>query len=416
MRESTVASQTPETGKTTQVLAEQRHSARWILVGAAILTIGFNLRTAPVALSPVLAEVMATTGMTASSASMLSMMQLICFGGFAAVGPMLSRRLGLERAALLVMVFVTIGLALRGLGWEWTIWLGGFFACAAIGAGNVVMPSLIKRDFSDRIALASSFYTMAVCLGGTVPLAATAPLRIVFHDSWAWAMEFWALPSLLTLGYAAWLWRAAPPPSWAEREAARGSASATLWFNPLAWNVTIYMGLQSLIAYSAITWLAPILRDRGESAVNAGLVSGYMMIVQVVFSLPLPMFAARLKRQSWPATISFILNVGGFLGLIYGDAGLKWIFATVMGIGMGGCFGIAVLMMVMRAPNAAVAARLSAMVQTGGYVIASLGPLLIGVLHDMTGDWRGVAAVMIFTLIAGSINGFLAGRPSHVKG
>ena len=409
-------SQTPGTQDAAQVLAVKRHSARRILVAIAILTISFNLRTAPTALSPVLAEVMATTGMTASSASMLSMMQLICFGGFAAVGPMLGRRLGVERAALLVMVCVTFGLVLRGLGWQSTLWLGGFFACAGIGAGNVLMPSLIKQDFSDRIALMSSIYAMAICLGGTIPLAATAPLRILFNDSWPWAVEFWALPAALTLSFAAWLWRASPQPSKADREQARRVASPSLWFNPLAWNVTIYMGLQSLVAYSAITWLAPILRDRGESAVEAGLVSGWMMIVQVVVSLPAPMLAARLKRQSWPAAISVFLNIGGFLGLIYGDIGLQWLSATVMGIGMGGCFGIAVLMMVMRAQNAAVAARLSAMAQTGGYTIASVGPLMIGVLHDMTGDWSGAAIVLVVAAVLASANGYLAGRPRQVKG
>lgn len=414
--ECSLRSQTPDAGNAAQVLAVKRHLPPRILIAVAMLTISFNLRTAPTALSPVLAEVMATTGMTASSASMLSMMQLICFAAFAAVGPALSRRFGLERAALLVMVAVAVGLALRGLGWETTLWLGGFFACAGIGVGNVVMPSLIKQEFSDRIALMSSFYAMSVCLGGTVPLAATAPLRILFGDSWSWAVEFWALPAVLTLGFAAWLWRAAPRPSRAAQEGARSVVSASLWFNPLAWNVTIYMGLQSLVAYSAITWLAQILRDRGETAVQAGLVLGWMMIVQVAVSMPAPMFAARLKRQSWPAVISVFLSIGGFLGLIYADIGLQWLSATVMGFGMGGCFGIAILMMVMRAPNAATAARLSAMAQTGGYLIASLGPLLIGVLHDLTGDWSGAAAVLIVSAVVASTNGFLAGRPRHVKG
>ena len=117
-----------------------------------------------------------------------------------------------------------------------------------------------------------------------------------------------------------------------------------------------------------------------------------------------------------PAAVAICLTSSGFLGLVYGDISLQWVFASVMGTGMGGCFGIAVLMMVMRAPNAAVAARLSAMAQTGGYCLASFGPLLIGVVHDWTGDWSGAAAVVMFAGIVGGANGFLAGRPNLVKG
>ena len=175
---------------------------RWPMA-LAILLIAFNLRPAVASLSPVLSEVMATTGMTASDASLLSMIQVVFLGVFAATVPWLVRRIGLERAGLLVIFAVTIGSILRGLGSVPTLWVGGLIACAGIGAGNVLMPGLMKRDFSDRIALMSGLYSMQICLGGTIPIGATAPLRNLFDGSWPWALEFWALPALLSLAYCA---------------------------------------------------------------------------------------------------------------------------------------------------------------------------------------------------------------------
>jgi len=384
---------------------------RWP-VALAILLIAFNLRPAVASLSPVLTEVMATTGMTASDASLLSMVQVVFLGLFAATVPPLVRRIGLERAGLLVIFAVTTGSILRGFGSVPTLWVGGLIACAGIGAGNVIMPGLMKRDFSDRIALMSGLYSMEICLGGTIPIGATAPLRNVFHGSWSWALEFWALPAALTLAYCGFLWRRA---AGAEQVRSMGP-TISLIRSPLAWNVTIYMGLQSMVAYSAMSWLAPIMRSRGDDAVTAGFVASWALIVQVGVSLFAPMLAARLRRQSVPAAVAICMTSSGFLGLVYGALSLQWAFASVMGIGMGGCFGIAVLMMVMRAPNAAVAARLSAMAQTGGYCLASFGPLLIGVVHDWTGDWSGAAGVVIFAAVIGGTNGFLAGRPRLVNG
>ncbi|MDR3525499.1 MAG: MFS transporter [Acetobacteraceae bacterium] len=394
-----------------KAVTPQPIGGRWP-VALAILLIAFNLRPAVASLSPVLSEVMATTGMTASEASLLSMIQVVFLGVFAASVPWLVRRIGLERAALLVIFAVTIGSILRGLGSVPSLWLGGLIACAGIGAGNVLMPGLMKRDFADRIALMSGLYSMQICLGGTIPIGATAPLRNLFAGSWPWALEFWALPAVLSLAYCAILWRRA-----AGAEPVRSVApTLSLIRSPLAWNVTLYMGLQSALAYSAMSWLAPIMRSRGDDPVTAGFVASWALIVQVAISLFAPMLAARLKRQSVPAAVAICLTSSGFLGLVYGDISLQWVFASVMGTGMGGCFGIAVLMMVMRAPNAAVAARLSAMAQTGGYCLASFGPLLIGVVHDWTGDWSGAAAVVMFAGIVGGANGFLAGRPNLVKG
>jgi CP family cyanate transporter-like MFS transporter len=382
-------------------------------VATAILLIAFNLRLALANLSPVLPEVMHDTGLTASGASLLSMVQVLCLGLFAAAAPFLVRRVGLERAALVCILAVTIGSVLRGFGDIVSLSAGGVIASAGIGAGNVVLPGLLKRDFSDKIAAMSGLYSMILCLSGAVPSGATAPLRIAFGDSWAWALEFWAAPALIALVAASFVWRNVAT---APKLTNASTRAHSLWRDKLAWQVTMYMGLQSLMAYSVLSWMAPILRERGDDAVTAGVVVAVSLVFQVAASLPAPIIAARLRNQSLFATGVICCSFIGFCGLIYLPLSWQWACSVLMGIGMGGSFGLAQLFMVMRTPNADAAARLSSMAQAVGYSIASLGPLGIGLAHDATGDWFGAILAFAAATAIGGTCGFFAGRNRLVRG
>jgi CP family cyanate transporter-like MFS transporter len=384
-----------------------------LALALVILLIAFNLRPAVSSLSPVLAEVMASTGLSATGASLLSMGQVLCLGLFAAAAPWLVRRFALERAGLICLAAVAIGSVLRGFGDIVTLAIGSVLSGAGIGAANVVLPGLLKRDFADRTALMAGLYSMALCLGGALAIGTTAPLRLAFGGSWPWALEVWALPALVAFVCAAVVWRGAEP---AMPGPARSAKAVSLWRDPLAWQVTFYMGLQSMLAYSMFSWLAPILRSRGDDAVTAGVVPAVAMIVQVIAALPAPILAARLRRQSVPAAMSMAFTLTGFLGMLYLPLSWQWLFAVLLGIGMGGAFGTAVLFLVLRAPNAAAAARLSSMAQAVGYSVASLGPLGIGLAHDVSGDWTGALAIFVFACTAGGTAGFLAGRNRLVRG
>jgi len=379
----------------------------------AILLVAFNLRAVIASLSPVLNEVMATTGLSATGASVLSMSQVLCLGLFALAAPWLVRRFALERAALICIGAVTLGSVLRGFGDIASLAVGGIIASAGIGAGNVVLPGLIKRDFADRMALIAGLYSMMLCLGGALPSGGTAPLRIAFGDNWPLALEFWAAPALLALIFAAVVWRNVQPPP---RVGIATTAAQSLWRDPLAWQVTTFMGLQSMLAYSVFAWLAPIMRGRGDDAVTAGMITAVSLMLQVASSLPTPIIAVRLRRQSIPAAAAVALTLLGFSGLLYLPLSWQWACSMLMGIGMGGSFGLAQLFFMLRSPTAQAAARLSSMAQAVGYSVASLGPLSIGLAHDITGDWTGALVVFVLASAVCGTAGFLAGRNRLVRG
>lgn len=382
-------------------------------LGVATVMIAFNLRPALSSLAPVVNEIMADTGLSAAGASMLSTAPVLCLGVFAATAPLLARRLGLERAVLAAMAALALGLLLRASGGVAALIAGSLIAGAGIGITNVLMPGMLKRDFATNAPVMTGIYTMALCTGAAAGAGATAPLLHAAVENWRVALGFWAVPALIACAVSGWAWR--------DRlrfrsPVATAPKAASLWRDPLAWQVTLFMGLQSMLAYAVFSWMVPILRSRGDTAVTAGLVVSISVLSQVAAALPVPILAARLRTQSAPAVLSMLATSGGFIGLLLAPLSLQWAFAVILGLGMGGAFACAILLMVMRAPNGMVAARLSSMAQSVGYALGSLGPLLVGVTHDLTGDWTGAFAMFVLAGSAAAGAGALAGRRGTVAG
>jgi CP family cyanate transporter-like MFS transporter len=389
-------------------LASPHRAGRFAAAGVVVL-IAFNLRPSLSSIGPVLNEAMRDLHLSAGGAAWLTTAPVLCLGLFGPLAPALARRLGIERTVLLALAAVALGTALRGGGGFAPLLAGSLLAGAGVGMANVLMPGLLKRDFPHGLALLTGLYTMALCLGAAVAAGATAPLCLALGGDWALALAAWALPALLAMAVAALVWRRRIGPG-----AGAGMAGLRrvggLLRDPLAWQVTLYMGLQSALAYSVFAWLAPVLRSRGDSPVTAGLVVSVSILAQTAASLPVPLLAARLRHQSMPAAAVMLLTVGSFLGLLWAPLAWQWALAVMLGVGMGGAFALALMLIVQRAADGHVAAALSSMAQGVGYTLAAGGPLLVGVLHDATGDWSGAA--MLFAVAGGvaALAGALAGR------
>jgi CP family cyanate transporter-like MFS transporter len=174
------------------------------------------------------------------------------------------------------------------------------------------------------------------------------------------------------------------------------------------------MGLQSALAYLVFGWLAPILRDRGMSAVDAGLVLSVSVVAQAAASLVAPALATRGPSQSLANVLSVALCMIGLMGCMYAPLGTVWLWAVALGLAQGALIAIALTVIVLRAPDPHVAAHLSGMAQSVGYLLASAGPLVGGLLHGWTGGWNAVAAFALAIGAAAALFGYCAGRARHV--
>lgn len=380
----------------------------WVLL-LGLVFVALNLRPALSSMAPLLSEVSSGLGLSAAKAGLLTTLPVLCLGLFAPLAPILARRFGSERVVLGVLLVLACGIVLRSLFGEAGLFAGSIMAGACIGIIGVLLPGIVKRDFAKQAGTMTGVYTMALCLGAAVAAGATVPLSHAFGDSWQLGLGFWIVPALL----AAVFWFPQARQGHGLHQVAyrvRG-----LFRDRLAWQVTLYMGLQSSLAYIVFGWLPSILISRGLTPVEAGLLLSGSIMVQLISSLTAPWLATRGKDQRLPIVIVMALTLGGLFGCLYAPINGLWGWAILLGLGQGGTFSLALTLIVLRSRDSHVAANLSSMAQGVGYTLASMGPFAVGIVHDVTGGWGAVGWIFGVIGVAGTIAGLGAGRSLYVQ-
>ncbi|BBE73368.1 MFS transporter [Oharaeibacter diazotrophicus] len=380
-----------------------------LLVGAALVLVAFNLRTVFSSLSSVLPDIARDLGLDGLFVGLATTLPVLCLGLFAPFAPRLAMRFGAERVVLVVLFLIAAGAALRALPLPAALLGGSMLAGAAIACGNVLLPGLVKRDFPDRAALMTGLYTMALCGGAAAAAGLTVPIERA-TGSWSLALAAWALPAAAVLP----LWLPLRPPAGAAGRHARPAVRGLL-ADPLAWQVTLFMGLQSALAYSVFGWLAPILRDRGVDPLTAGVVVSVSVAFQTASCLVAPAIAVRGRDQRVIDVVLVAFAVAGLVGCLFAPLPAMWVFAAVQGIGQGGLIAVAMTLIVLRSPDPHVAAQLSSMAQTVGYVLASGGPLLVGLVHGRTGGFAATVWIYLGIGAVAAAAGWGAGRARLVR-
>ncbi len=380
----------------------------WLLLVGLVL-VALNLRPALSSMAPLLADVSRSLGLSAASAGLLTTLPVLCLGLFAPLAPMLARRFGSERVVFGILWLLALGILLRSQLGVLGLFTGSLLAGASIGIIGVLLPGIVKRDFPKQAGTMTGVYSMALCLGAALAAGASVPLSHYFDDRWAWGLGFWCITAVL----AALVW-------WPQTRQQHGTRPPAvrvrgLWRDPLAWQVTLFMGLQSSLAYIVFGWLPSILMGRGLSAVEAGLVMSGSIIVQLPSALLAPWLATRGRDQRLAVVLAMALSLLGLMGCLYAPLGGLWAWAVVLGLGQGGAFALALTLIVLRSRDAHVAANLSSMAQGVGYTVASMGPLAVGLVHGWTGSWGPVGWIFAVVGAAATVAGLGAGRTLYVQ-
>jgi len=393
-----------------QPTTDQPHSALkrpWLLLLGLVL-VALNLRPALSSIAPLLNTVSDSLGMSAAEAGLLTTLPVLCLGLFAPLAPILARRFGSERVVLVVLLTLA-GLAVRSLFGQIGLFSGSLLAGASIGIIGVLLPGIVKRDFPRKAGAMTGVYTMALCLGAAIAAGSTVPLSQYVGGSWQIGLGFWLVPALIAA--ALWLPQAREVHG-THRDVYRVRG---LLRDPLAWQVTLYMGLQSSLSYIVFGWLPSILIGRGLTPTQAGLLLSGSIIAQVISALAVPYLATRGKDQRLAIMLVMSLTLIGLFGCLYAPLGGLWGWAILLGIGQGGTFSLALALIVLRSRDSHVAANLSSMAQGFGYTIASTGPFAVGVVHDMTGSWSAIGWIFAVLGLGAIIAGMGAGRALQVQ-
>ncbi|MFF7023562.1 CynX/NimT family MFS transporter [Streptomyces klenkii] len=384
-------------------------SRRLLWYALAVLLVGINMRPAIVAVSPLLDEIRHVTGLSNGGAGALSTLPLICFGIFAPLAPRLARRWGMERTLVAVLAVLLAGSAVRLAPELFPLFAGTFLVGTAVAIANVVITALIKRDFPRQVGLMSGLHTTMLVGGGAVTAAATVPLRDALSLTWAGGLAIWGVLALVALlVWAPKLRRGRAQPPVGEQE------GGSIWRSRLAWAVALFYAFQSLLYYTATTWLPSFYIDHGWSEGGAGVLLAVCMGSAMVTSLLVPVWAQRSRRQSYLAVAGTVLCMAAFAGLIAAPTGAAVLWAAVLGLGLGAVLSLGIAYMSMCARTTHDAGLLSAMSQCVGYLLAALGPTAFGAARDLTGAWTtGLTALVILAIPMG-ITGAVAGRGGQI--
>lgn len=398
--------------------AESVRHVRWgplrgtALLAAGLVLTALNLRPAVTSASSLLDDIQTNLGASSSWAGALTTVPTLCFATVGLAAPWLARRIGLARAVSLALLVLATGLGLRVLGGATALLGASFLACAGIAIANVLVPVVVKESFPLRIGLMTGAYTAALQGGGALAAAVT-PLAEGPLGGWRPALLLWTGLALLAL--VVWMAGARHEPAQAPGgvQLTDSSRLRSLSRSPMAWMVTCFMGLQSFTAYVVMGWLPQVYIGAGLSKGEAGLMLSIATMVAVPLSMVIPAAAARARSQApWIVGLT-LAGMLGVLGLMVAPTAEAWLWATLIGVSMT-VFSLALTVISLRSPDPGTAAKLSAMAQGIGYLIASFGPMLFGLLHDVAGNWHMSLTMLLTVMALQLLVGALAGRDRSV--
>lgn len=391
----------------TTILAKPAASRLLLVLG--IFLISLNLRPAITAIGPVLEAIRADTGLSAALAGLLTSLPLLAFAFASPLAPTVGKRLGMERAIFAALLLLALGILIRSAPSVIALFAGTALLASAITIGNVLVPGLIKRDFPDRVGTMTSVFATSMALSASLSSGIAEPLARAMPGEWRGSLALWCIPAVLTALLLLPRLRKATPPLAQPGE----KVVQSVWRSKLAWHVTLFMGLQSLSFYVMVGWLPTILQSQGISPFAAGWLLSMFTALGMVIGFVFPWVMARFRDQRGLAFGSSALLFVAYLGMIFMPSQMI-VWTIGAGLGLGGCFLLALSFFSLRAADAQQAAALSGMAQSVGYGIAAIGPVAFGALHDLTGGWTAPLWMLAITAVFQALLGLRAGRRAHV--
>ncbi|CAD5992067.1 ABC transporter permease [Agreia sp. COWG] len=397
-----------------------------MLALAGVILVAANLRTAVAALSPIFSQISVDVPVDSVGVGLLGTLPPLCFAVFGFLAPVLKRQLRLESLLVLALVAILLGHVARGAAATYPMLaLASILTFAGMGVANVVLPPLVKKYFPDSIGALTSLYVTVMALFSLIPPLVAVPVA----DALGWRVSVGMWGALVVLAIVPWLvlWmrdrRAsaalAAHPSTTEGATDIPHPTATtigrVWRSPLAWAMGLLFGATSLNVYAAFAWLPEMLVDlAGVSPAQAGALLSLYAGMGIPFALLVPVLATRLKSITPLIALGLAFYVLGYGGLLIAPAALPWVWVALAGAGPL-LFPLVLVLVGLRSRTQEGTVALSGFTQGVGYAMGALGPLLVGLLHQVTGGWDVPLVFLLLTLIVVVIAGRVVVRPRMLE-
>jgi CP family cyanate transporter-like MFS transporter len=344
-------------------------------------------------------------------AGVLTTLPPLCFAVIGVLAPAITAHVGLHRAAFISLLAIAVGQAVRVLvPLPAVFFVATVVALLGMATGNVLLPSLVRLHFPDRIGRVTGVYSLALGIGVALASLISAPLAAA-TGSWRWSLGVWIITALIAA--VPWIRLAI------DSSPLRGGTEAAVRIGHVArtrigWIIALFFGIQSIQAYSIFGWLPTIYIDAGLNPAAAGL----MLTITTGLGLPLafwvPHHIATTHRPQWLMAVMPSCGLIGYLGLLIAPTSLPWLWATLLSINLA-CFPAFLALTGMRGHTPAGTAALSGFSQSIGYFLAAIGPFAMGVLSEATGGWTAPLIFLLALCPPVAIFGLLAVRPRSLE-
>ncbi|MCD2443391.1 MFS transporter [Agromyces sp. SYSU K20354] len=381
-----------------------------LLAGVLVVGIGLSVRSPITSVSALLPEIDAAYDYGAAGLAMLSAVPVLLFGLAAPLAPILGRRLGVDRAAAVLVSTLAVALLLRPLGAAALI-AGTVVVGASISLLGVLTPQLVRTHLERRQGLWSGMYTAAFGASAALGAGLAVPVFDAVGGDAATALLVWAIPISVVAAFALVVSRRLGAAAYVPDARPADTRDGSILRAPRVWSVTGFFGCQALIYFALTAWLPTIAVDRGLDPAAGGLLLAWLSLAGIPAALLAPAIAARYSSQSTMTAVVSLLSAAGIAGLAFAPVSTAVAFVAVLGVAQSAAFGLAVGLIVQRAPSTARTASFSAVAQGIGYSVAALGPLGLGVLANAGVGWTALLASLLGVVAVQFAFGLRAGRP-----
>ena len=376
-----------------------------------IILIGVSLRTPFTVLPIILGDISQGLGVEISSLGVLTSLPLLMFTLFSLFSTRLAQKIGLEHLFTYSLFFLTIGSLIRLINLP-LLYLGTLMVGASIAVINVLLPSLIQANQPKKIGFLTTLYVTS--MGVATALASYLAVPITQASSWKGLIILLTLLCLAT--FLVWL----PNHRYNHRLApqTKQKSKTKVMRNKQVWAVIVFAGFQSLLFYTAMTWLPTMAIHAGLSSHEAGLLTSIFSLISIPFSMTVPSLTTRLSdghRRIMLAIISIAGMVGISMLLYPSNNFLYWLVVHLLiGTACSALFPYLMVCFSIKTSSPEKTAQLSGLAQTGGYILAAFGPTLFGYSFELFQSWIPAVLALLAIDIIMTVSLFMMDRADKI--
>ncbi|MBC7590103.1 MAG: MFS transporter [Salinibacterium sp.] len=384
-----------------------------------IVLLALNLRTAVAVLAPIISFVSDDIPLDSVGIGLLGMLAPLAFAASGFIAPLVARRIGLEFTLVLACTAMVVGPVVRAAAFSYPVLVAGsVLTMAGMGFANIMLPPVIKRYFPDRVALLTGVYVTLMSISASVPPLIAAP--VAASVGWRAALGVWAVLAVGAL--VPWLVVLLQHRGRARQSATEGTVETPapgllgrMHRSSVARALALCFAVTALNVYAMFSWLPEIVIDiAGASPDQAGALLALFGIVGLPLGLLAPILAERVRNVGWIMLGAVGCYVAGYLGLLLAPSAATWLWVLLIGAGPV-VFPLSLVLINLRTRSHEGSIALSGFVQGIAYAAGALGPLILGLLHDLTGDWTVPLAFLLATTLLTLISAVALARPRVVE-